>query len=113
MFNNDIDKDGQAMNEERHEMHRLQRFNTGAEEWECPECGRRFILVLEPAFQKVILEPGNENAIHCGGTGGITIATAAVQADQEESNLDETTLEPWMRWMDSVDFNSMWNQGQQ
>lgn len=101
------------MNEQRHEMHRLQRFNTGAEEWECPECGRRFILMLEPAFQKVILEPGNENAIHCGGSGGLSIVSATVQPEQEEISLDEASLEPWKRWFETVDFDSMWNTGLQ
>ncbi len=102
------------MNEERHEMRRRQRFNTGAEEWECPECGRRFILILDPAFQKVVLEPGNENAIHCGGTGELAITASptnisTVRQSPEEISPDDATLEPWKRWVDSVDFESMWN----
>jgi len=98
---------------ERHEMRLVQRFSTGAEEWECPECGRRFIILLEPAFQKVVLETGNETAIHSGGSGGLSMMVSQPQPVQEEVSLDESTLDPWMRWMDTVDFEALWNKGAQ
>ncbi len=93
------------MNEERHEMHRVQQFNTGAEEWECHECGRRFIILLEPNFQKVILEQGDENVIHFGGSAEISMGVTQSEPDGE---LDEVSLEPVKRWLNTIDFESLW-----
>jgi hypothetical protein len=70
-----------------------------------------------PAYNKVILEAGDETAIHSGGKG------TAVHTDQNEQNQgaqaepelvseqheeDQDGLEPWLTWMDSIDFEQMW-----
>jgi len=91
-------------------MRLVQRFSTGAEEWKCPECGRRFIILLEPAFQKVVLETGNDRAIHSGGSGDLSVAASQPPAALEEINPDESALDPWMRWMDEVNFGSLWDE---
>ena len=57
-------------NIERHEMELVQTHPNGAVEWHCPICNRRFIMQLPPNYKRVILEAGDEEAIHCGGKGG-------------------------------------------
>jgi hypothetical protein len=47
---------------------------TGDEEWHCPTCGRRFLLSWDPTYSKLILEKGDDYAVHTGATGGLNIS---------------------------------------
>jgi hypothetical protein len=70
-----------------------------------------------PAYNKVILEAGDETAIHSGGKG---TDGKAVQSDQpdpeqvdpdgspEQVEEDQESLEPWLEWIVSVDFEQLW-----
>ena len=51
---------------------------SGAEEWVCPTCGRRMLLRWPPHYEKLILDHGDEAAIHVGGKGGLRVGGAAV-----------------------------------
>jgi hypothetical protein len=51
---------------------------SGAEEWACPTCGRRMLLRWPPHYEKLILEHGDETAIHVGGKGGLRVGQVAV-----------------------------------
>ena len=53
----------------KHHMELLQIHNTGAEEWWCPTCERRFIIQWPPNYQKIILETGDEYAFHSCNKG--------------------------------------------
>lgn len=55
---------------EDHQMELVTTHPTGAEEWYCPTCGRRFLLQWPPNYEKVILEAGDEYAVHNGVKGG-------------------------------------------
>ena len=44
------------------------------DEWSCAGCGRRLLIRRPPAFQKIVLEPGDEQAAHVGATGGVRMA---------------------------------------
>lgn len=61
---------------------------SGAEEWFCPECGRRFILHFQPEFEQLnvqVLEAGDEYANHSGSRGGLRISnTEASVVDNEQ-----------------------------
>lgn len=52
-------------------MTRTRTLEPGAEEWSCTRCSRRLLLRRPPAFEKIVLESGDEWAIHVGGTGGL------------------------------------------
>ncbi|MCM4078851.1 hypothetical protein [Paractinoplanes hotanensis] len=39
---------------------------TGAEEWNCPSCGRRLLLRWPPRFERIVLHPGDDRVIHVG-----------------------------------------------
>jgi hypothetical protein len=62
----------------RHEMILSGTGESGAEEWVCPTCGRRMLLRWPPRYEKLILEHGDEAAIHVGGKGGLRIGEVAV-----------------------------------
>jgi hypothetical protein len=102
------------MNQEHHEMV-LEKINlSGAEEWYCPTCGRRMLLSLEPEFKKIVLEIGDNYAIHSGGTGGLRVGSMQIKPvdvrDQEETQLlnEDYRLAPWIQWLEEVDFESLW-----
>jgi hypothetical protein len=64
----------------RHEMILIGSGESGAEEWVCPTCGRRMLLRWPPHYEKLILEHGEEAAIHVGGKGGLRVGQVAVTA---------------------------------
>ncbi|MEV4616495.1 hypothetical protein AB0K43_28440 [Kitasatospora sp. NPDC049258] len=42
------------------------RLASGADEWSCPTCGRRISLKQPPEPDLVVLEAGDETAVHVG-----------------------------------------------
>lgn len=58
--------------QEHHEMVLAITHTSGAEEWHCPICGRRFLLKWPPSYEKVILNPGNELVTHIGSRGDVS-----------------------------------------
>ena len=44
---------------------------SGAEEWACPDCGRRVLLRWRPDFERLILEYGDDRAVHVGAKGSV------------------------------------------
>jgi hypothetical protein len=55
--------------QEHHDMVLEATHESGAEEWFCPTCGRRFIMRWPPTYEKTVLVPGDEFAIHSGSKG--------------------------------------------
>ena len=67
------------MNEQsNHEMVLESTDSSGAEEWYCPTCGRRFVLSWPPNYQRTILNAGDELAGHSGGKGGLKMDSIQV-----------------------------------
>ncbi len=91
---------------ETHVMVLVKTHPEGEDEWYCPTCGRRFMLGPAPSTKKVVLESGNEYASHSGGKGGISMQIAEVTVAEAE---DSTRLAPWVAWIDSVDFDNLWD----
>jgi hypothetical protein len=86
------------------------------EEWYCPTCGRRFLMQWPPAYSKVVLEAGDETAIHGGGKGGIQMGSMQIHVKDESISqendlmpLEEATLQPWIEWMEQVNFEALWD----
>jgi hypothetical protein len=61
-----------------HEMARTRTLEHGVEEWSCTECSRRLLFRWPPAFEKVVLDRGDEWAAHVGGSAGLQIAATSV-----------------------------------
>ena len=58
---------------EHHDMVLAERTESGAEEWVCPTCGRRMLMRWPPNFERLILEHGDDMAVHVGAKGGVRI----------------------------------------
>lgn len=63
---------------DRHEMILTGSAESGAEEWACPTCGRRMLLRWPPHYEKLVLEHGDDNAVHFGGKGGLRVGRAEI-----------------------------------
>ena len=98
------------MNQEQtHEMVLETTHPSGAEEWNCPHCGRRFLLNMPPDYRKVILNVGDESAIHTGSKGGLRIGSVQI-GKPEEPMLPENiiaTLEKLLKDFDLDDPSDM------
>jgi hypothetical protein len=57
-------------------MTRTKTMEPGAEEWSCTRCSRRLLLRRPPAFEKIVLDHGDEWAMHVGGTDGLRAGMA-------------------------------------
>ncbi len=77
----------------------------GSEEWVCEQCGRRMLVTWAPEFQRRVLVPGDEQAVHTGGKGGLEPAPPQAEPVAAE---DAERLAPWVAWLESVDFESWW-----
>ena len=121
------------MNEqEHHEMHLEMTYPSGAEEWQCPVCNRRFLMQWPPAYRKIVLEPGDEYAFHSGnkgisdirqldGTGvdktlltggprpGVDETHGDNNAEGEESGITDG-LRPWLDWMKGANLDDESNE---
>ncbi len=84
--------------EPNHKMVLAKTYESGAEEWYCPTCGRRFIVQWTPEYQKAILELGDESVIHNTGKGAMIIS-------QKQS---DPWLSPWLDWFDKSNFEGRW-----
>lgn len=104
---------------EHHEMILESVHDSGAEEWYCPTCGRRFLMQWPPDYRKIVLEAGDENAIHSGGKNQAEESPENSPEKQPEEQKetqgegivapDDPTLEPYRAWMEKIDFETLWN----
>lgn len=69
----------------KHDMELVQVHSSGAEEWCCPICERRFIIQWPPHYQKIVLETGDEYAFHSCHKG----ERHTVQTKQDDILSDE------------------------
>lgn len=76
-----------------HRMYCTYRHEDGAEEWTCPDCGRRIRFGWPPEFLPTTLDAGNETVTHIGGADGVNMVGVNVQS--------EAKMEIWHDWMDS------------
>jgi hypothetical protein len=99
---------------------------SGAEEWYCPTCGRRFLITWPPNYKKVVLESGDETVSHSGGKGGIQISAphitpeaglppdgGSLSDDSSPSGdgtpLDAHEMEQWDAWLNEIGFENWWS----
>ncbi len=62
----------------QHQMVLEDRQASGAEEWGCPDCGRRLVLRWFPSYAKLVLARGDERVLHVGGDGAVRVGRLAV-----------------------------------
>lgn len=94
----------------RHEMQLETTYPSGAEEWFCPTCGRRFVMQWPPKYKRIVLNRGDEYAAHSGGTGSLEMGDVRIRPS-EESALpaeEDLPLDRWKSWLDSEDASKWW-----
>lgn len=93
---------------EQHEMLMESISAIGTEEWVCPDCERRLLrLTWHPQSKIIIVEAGNEHALHLS-CGDWPTAESIQDKPIENSNLpeeEEYRLRPWLEWLERVDFD--------
>ena len=101
------------MNQQRHEMFLGKTHSSGAEEWNCPTCGRRMTITWQP-WKKIILEPGDIYAAHSGSKGLLNTGYLQINQKNEydtppatEPSAEDPHLAPWVRWMDEMDLDDL------
>ena len=87
--------------EQSHDMQLETIHPSGAEEWACPKCSRRFVAQWFPIFRRVILEPGEVTIAH-KNTG----TNLQMQISNEDKSSDGTELgDVWRKLIDKLDFD--------
>ena len=90
------------MSEQRqHEMVLETVHPSGAEEWLCPECGRRFVAQWEPQFKRVILVEGHDQIIHKGQAVSQLMGADSNPSGEEDEGLQDV----WKELLDKLDFD--------
>ena len=97
-------------NNQQHEMILDKAHPSGAEEWYCPTCGRRFVMQWPPKYKRIVLDAGDIYAVHSGGKGGLKLGNVQIQPGEESaaSADDDLPLDQWKSWLDSVDTSNWW-----
>jgi hypothetical protein len=105
------------LNQEHHQLVLEKTYSTGAEEWHCPTCGRRFVMVWSPTYKRIILESGDEFAVHSGGKGIPGMVVPHLGAELNNTSQDDgpsqedKNMDPWMDWIESSGFENLWDEG--
>jgi hypothetical protein len=92
-----------------HVMLLVKTYPSGADEWYCPTCGRRFLMQWPPKYKKIILETGDENASHSCGKGGVSIQSPEVLQKPDNQTNTAPDLTVWEEWLNKLDFDSWWD----
>jgi hypothetical protein len=82
-----------------HDIHVEKTHPSGAEEWYCSTCNRRFIVQWSPEYQFIVLEPGDPDAVHNMGRGAMVLITPR---NDERPEL----LQPWLDWLKKIDIEA-------
>lgn len=64
-------------------MHLSRIYPSGAEEWDCPACGRRQIILWQPEYKRIVLEYGNLDVMHSSSKSGTCVISPRICADEE------------------------------
>jgi len=87
-----------------HQMHLEMTHPSGAEEWVCSVCGRRFLMQWPPAYSRTILEPGDEYATHSGSKSEmLNLRTLDITEGAQTVGTDELFLPPARDIRESLD----------
>ena len=93
---------------QQHEMYLENTHASGAQEWICPICFRRFLLHLQPRSNKItmlVLEEGDVFASHIGNKDSNQIQVTEIEISDDEPELPEELLKALEEALKDVDFD--------
>lgn len=94
--------------QEHHQMEFVESRSNGADELFCPTCGRRILIQWPPEYKKIVLEVGDDLAIHSGGKGGLSFGAPQITKQPELSAQDLDRLDHWEEWLSEMRFDDHW-----
>jgi len=86
----------------QHKLVLSEIFSSGAQEYYCPICGRRFVIQFLPNFKRIMLDHGDEMAVHIGGTPQRKARACEPSGDQM-GKLDDPYLQLWRNYLDNIE----------
>lgn len=86
--------------ERTHKLTLIKKYASGAEEWYCSSCGRRFVLQWAPEYQRVVLEVGDETVVHNTGQGAMVVY---------QPQPEDPWLTPWLEWLEKENIENHWS----
>ena len=93
---------------DQHMMQLEKTHESGAEEWYCPICERRFIVQWPPSYKKIILNPGDEYVSHSGGKGGVMMGSPEIEdVPAVEPEPEPALAQAWLDAIAALDFSSL------
>jgi len=95
--------------QEHHKMELVYSHPSGVDEMYCPICGRRILIQWPPNYKKIVLENGDEYAIHSGGKGGLEIGAPSIAQQSNLSAQEIARLDQWEQWLAQMGFNDHWS----
>jgi hypothetical protein len=99
------------MSEQQHHQMTLESTqSSGIEEWVCPECGRRVQITWPPNYKKVVLVAGDEDAVHSGSKGGVSMQAPRLISKEALEPQKDHRLSVWSDWMDKIHFDDWWDE---
>jgi hypothetical protein len=69
---------------QQHEMRLQTIYPSGAQEWFCPTCSRRFIVQWQPTPNIIDLEVGAQHVSHTGSTGDFNLRPPRIRQTKNE-----------------------------
>jgi hypothetical protein len=103
VFREEIMLDNPSQPQEQHQMQLEKTHPSGAEEWHCPTCSRRFLIQWEP-FKRIIIENGDEYAVHSGGNGGLQMDSTHID-HHDEPVFSEELRSALSEALEGIDFD--------
>jgi hypothetical protein len=96
---------------QQHEMRLEKTYPSGAQEWFCPTCARRFIAQWQPTINIIALEAGDSRVGHTGSTGDLRMRPLQIRQVEEpmlsdelraalEEALEDVDLDDWLGTVD-------------
>ena len=95
-----------------HVMTLMSTHPSGAEEWQCPTCGRRFVMQWPPRYKRIVLKAGDEMVRHTASKGclrftGFEVTPPSVLGNTSVKDEDDNpaSLNVWSDWLDQLNFD--------
>jgi hypothetical protein len=94
--------------QQQHEMIFDGQTAAGEDEWYCPTCGRRLLIQWPPAYQRTMINPGDEYAIHTVSKGGLKMTSSQAKQSSSLDLAEMNSLNLWNDLLDQIGFDQWW-----
>jgi hypothetical protein len=86
-------------------------LENGIDVFYCPACGRKMLIQWTPIIRQVVLEPGDESAIHSATLYEVSQENQAIAPEIEPDPVEGERLALWEERLQEIGFESWWTRG--